>query len=166
MKKIEIDKVTLNIGAGEPGDKLEKAMKLLSSISNAKPVQTKSKTRIPTWGIRPGLPIGCKVTLRKERANLLLKRLLKAMNNKISRKKFDKFGNLSFGIKEYIEIPEIKYDPTIGIIGLEVAVTLKRPGYRIKNRSVRKTDIGIKHIITKDDAIKFIAEGYGVEVVD
>ena len=164
MKKIEIDKITLNIGTGEPGDKLEKAMKLLNAITNEHSVATKAKKRIPTWGIRPGLSIGCKVTLRKEKAKLVLARLLKGVGNKLTTRKFDKFGNFSFGIKDYVEIPETKYYPDIGVIGLEVAVTLKRPGYRVKSRLLKQASIGKKHAITKDDAMKFVIETFGTEV--
>jgi len=166
MREIKIEKVTLNIGTGEPGDKLDKAIKLLSMISGAKPVQTVAKKRIPTWGIRPGLAIGCKVTLRKEKAYELIQRLLKAVNNKISERKIDKFGNFSFGVKEYIEVPGAKYDPSIGIIGFEAAVTLMRPGYRVKERMLKRSKIGNKHAITKQDTIKFLNEKFEVEVTN
>ncbi len=166
MKGIEIEKVTLNIGTGEPGEKLEKAIKLLNALTNEKPIATKAKSRIPTWGIRPGLNIGCKVTLRKEKAKIVLGRLLKGVNNKLTPRKFDKFGNFSFGIKDYVEIPEAKYYPDIGVIGLEVAVTLKRPGYRVKERMLKTSKIGKKHMIAKDDAIKFVVETFGTEVTD
>ena len=164
MKEIKIDKVTLNIGTGEPGDKLEKAKKLLNMITNEKPIETTAKKRIPTWGLRMGLSIGCKVTLRKNKAEVLLKRLLKAVNNKLGKRKFDNFGNFSFGIKEYIDIPEARYEPSIGIIGLEVAVTLKRPGYRIKERLLKKADVGKKQVITKEQAMEFISQRFDVEV--
>ena len=136
MKKIRTEKVTLNIGVGGPGDKLDKAMKLLNNISGVKSVQTKAgpSMRIPTWGVRPNLPIACKVTVRGEKAEKLLKRLLQAVDNKLPTRKFDKFGNFSFGIPEYIDIPDVPYDQSIGVIGLEVAVTLERPGFRIKRR--------------------------------
>jgi len=166
MKTIKVDKVTLNIGTGEPGEKLDKAVKLLGSITNEKPAQTVSNKRIPTWGVRPGLVIGCKVTVRKEKAIVLLARLLKAVNNNISERKFDKFGNVSFGVKEYIEIPGAKYDPSIGIIGLDVAVTLKRAGYRIKERAMKRSHIGKKHMITREEAMKFMNEKFGVEVTN
>lgn len=164
MKEIKVDKVTLNIGTGGPGEKLEKAMKLLNMITNESPIQTRAKRRIPTWGVRPGLAIGCKVTVRKENAVKLLKRLLHAVNNKLSRKKFDNFGNFSFGVKEYIEIPGVNYDPAVGIIGLDVAVTLKRPGYRVKQRSLKRMSVGKGHQITKEEAADFITEKFGIEV--
>ena len=166
MKQIRIDKVTLNIGVGVPGDKLEKAIKLLQVISQSKPVRTKTEKRIPTWGLRPNLQIAAKVTIRGKKADLLLARLLKAVENKIALRKFDNNGNFSFGIPEYIDIPGVNYDPVIGVIGLEAAVTLARPGFRIKNRNVMKKKIPKRHIITKQEAVKFVKEKYSVNVGD
>lgn len=167
LREIKIEKVTLNIGVGGPGEKMEKAVKLLGIISGSKPVQTKSgsNTRIPTWGVRPNLPLGCKVTLRGKKAEELLKNLLQAAENKIPARKFDKFGNFSFGIAEYIDIPGIQYDPSIGVIGLEVAVTLERPGFRIKKRSLKKRKIGSRHIISTQEAIDYTKNRFGVDVL-
>ncbi|MEM4245406.1 MAG: 50S ribosomal protein L5 [Candidatus Nanoarchaeia archaeon] len=164
MREIKIEKITLNIGTGEPGEKLEKALKLLKNISGEKPVKTVTRKRIPTWKIRPGLQIGCKVTLRGEKAQKMLKRLLQAKGNKLKKENFDDKGNFAFGIKEYLDIPEAKYDADIGIIGLEVAVTLQRPGYRIKRRMIKPKKIPKKHAITKQEAIEFIQKKYGIEV--
>ena len=165
MREIKIEKVTLNIGTGEPGAKLDKAMKLLSSISGMKPVATKTKKRIPGWKIRPGLEIGCRVTMRKQLAKDVLKRLLTSINNKIESKRFDTNGNFSFGVKEYLEIPGVKYDPDIGIIGLEAAVTLQRPGFRITRRRIKKRKIHPKHLITKEEAMEFIKKEFNAEVI-
>ena len=162
MREIRIEKITLNIGVGQPGDNLDKAVKLLNAIANSKVVRTKTLKRIPTWGIRPKLQIGCKVTLRKEKAEELLVRLLKAVDNKINPNKFDKFGNFSFGIPEYLDIPNVSYDVEIGIIGLEVAVTLERAGYRVKKRKHKRSKISARHIITKDEAIHFLQNKFNV----
>jgi len=164
MREIKIEKVTLNMGTGEPGDKLEKAVKLLKSISGEKPAKTKTKKRIPTWKIRPGLTIGCKVTLRGEKAKKMLKRLLQAKNNKLAGGNFDNEGNFAFGIKEYLDIPEAKYDAEIGIIGIEAAVTVERPGFRIKRRMTKVKKIPKKHRITKQEAIEYMKKEYGIEV--
>jgi len=164
MKRIYVEKVTLNIGTGKPGDGLEKAVKLLKAISNHLPVKTEAKKRIPTWGLRPGLQIGTKVTLRGKEAEELLRRLLQAKKNELKRSNFDDKGNLSFGIHEYLDIPGVKYDPGIGIIGLEVAVTLSRPGYSIKLRRVKRRSIGTRHKISKEDAIDFVVKSYGIKI--
>ena len=166
MKTIFIDKVTLNIGVGGPGDKLEKAVKLLKTISGNKPIQTMSKKRIPTWGLRPKLPIACKVTLRGQKATDLLKRLFQAVDNVVPKKKFDQYGNLSLGIQEYIDIPGVPYDASIGVIGLEAAVTLNRKGFRVKRRAIQKKKIPMRHRITQDQAIEFMKKDFGIKLGD
>jgi len=162
-KEIQIEKVTLNIGVGETGDKLEKAVSLLNKISGLKPIRTKTMKRIPTWGVRPKLQIGCKVTIRGKKTEELLKRLLEAVKNNLSISKFDNEGNFAFGIPEYIDIPGVEYDVDIGIIGLDVAVTLKRAGFRIKRRRIKKTKIPKKHRITKEESISFVKNKFNIE---
>ncbi len=162
MKNIKIEKITLNIGAGKNEDMLNKGIVLLKKLAKNSPIKTLAKKRIPTWGLRPGLAIGCKVTIRKGTEDLL-KRLLVAKSNKLTDKNFDLTGNFSFGIPEYIDIEGLEYDPDLKIIGLEVAVTLERPGYRIKRRRVRKSVVGEKHKVTKEDAMAFVQQ-FGVEV--
>ncbi len=164
MKSITIEKVTLNIGIGEAGEKVEKAAKLLAAITGHKVIKTKTMKRIPTWNLRPKLTIGCKVTLRGKEAEELLKRLFKAVSNKLTIRNFDKLGNFAFGIREYIDIPNVNYDPTIGIIGLEAAVTLQRPGFRVKKRKIRRAKIGKDHLVTKEEAIAYIQKEFGVGV--
>lgn len=156
MRAIRVEKLTLNIGAGKNPAKLDKGIKLLKSITGVEPVKTFSRKRIPAWGLRPGLPIGCKLTLRKQAAYELLPRLLRARDNKLLATQFDNAGNVSFGIPEYVDIPNIKYDPDIGIMGFEVCVTLQRNGYRIKRRRIRRTDVPSTHTINRVDAMSFL----------
>jgi len=163
MKEIKIEKVTLNIGTGKPGPQLEKALKLLQQISGKKPVEAKTVKRIPTWGLRPGLAIGAKVTLRGKEAEELLKRLLQAIDSKMHSYKIGKDGNFAFGIKEYIDIPGIKYDMDIGMLGLEAAVSLKRAGFSIKRRKIRPKKLPVRHKIHKDETKLFLQEKYGVK---
>jgi large subunit ribosomal protein L5 len=162
MKEIKVAKVTLNIGAGKDQGLIKKGIKLLGSITNSKPIETITNKRIAGWGIRPGLPIGCKVTLRKKKAIELLNNLLKAKENKLNEKQFDDNGNIAFGIPEYIDIPGVKYDPDIGILGLEVCVTLERAGYRIKRRKICKKKVHKNHKITKEEAIEYMKNNFGV----
>jgi large subunit ribosomal protein L5 len=163
-REIRIEKITLNIGAGKSTEKLEKGVKLFEIITGIKPVKTISKKRIAGWGIREGLPIGCRVTIRGENAAHLLKQLLGGLDNKLKAKQFDDEGNMSFGIKEYIDIPGIEYDPEIGVAGFQVCVTLERPGFRVKKRRLLKKKIGGKHKITKEDAIEFMKSRFNVKM--
>ena len=165
MKKISLAKVVLNMGVGKSGEPIEIGKKALEQITGKKPNARNAKKSQRDWGVRKGEPIGIAVTVRGNDATELLKRLLVAKDNQIKERVFDNEGNLSFGIKEYIDIPEIKYDPNIGILGLEVSVSLTRPGFNIKLRSRRKTKVGKNHRITKNDAIKFLTEEFGVKIV-
>ncbi len=164
MRNIKIEKVTLNIGAGKDQTRLEKGLVLLKSIADAAPVKTITKKRIQEWGLRPGLPIGCKLTLRKNCAIKVLPRLLEAVDNKLRPTQFDENGNIAFGIHEYIEIPGVKYDPKIGIMGLQVCVTLERPGFRVKKRRVLARKIPTKHRITRNEAIEFMSKNFNIKL--
>jgi len=165
MKKISLAKVVLNMGVGKSGEPIEIGKKALEQITGKKPNARNAKKSQRDWGVRKGEPIGIAVTVRGDDATKLLKRLLAAKDNQIMERSIDNEGNLSFGLKEYIDIPEIKYDPKIGILGLEVSVSLARPGFNIKLRSGRKTKVGKNHRIRKNDAIKFLTEEFGVKIV-
>lgn len=164
MKNIRIEKLTLNIGAGKDQAVLEKGTTLLKNITGIAPVKTITQKRIAGWGLRPGLPIGCKITLRKTQAKDIIPRLLSARNNLLSESNFDDHGNLSFGIHEYIDIPGVKYDHKIGIMGLQVSLTLARPGFRIKKRKIMKKRIPTKHRIRREDAINFMKKNFSIQI--
>jgi len=164
MKKISLQKVVLNMGVGKSGDDIEVAKKALHQITGKKSSSRNAKATERDWGVRKGEPIGVAVTVRGNDAKELLKRLLEAKGNKVKGKSFDDFGNYSFGIKEHIDIPDVKYDPQIGIIGLDVSVSFSRPGFNIRVRSKHKARLGKSHKITKKDAQDFIVNEFGVEV--
>lgn len=164
MREVRIEKVTLNFGAGKDQARLEKGVKLLKSITGIDPIKTYTQKRIPTWGLRPGLPIGCKLTLRREKATQILPRLLDAKSFVLSERQFDDGGNVSFGVPEYIDIKDAKYDPEIGIMGLEACVTLQRAGFRIKRRKNLKRSIPLRHRITKQEAIEFMKKNFNIKL--
>ncbi len=163
MREIRIEKVTVNIGIGEPGERVDRAKTLLEELTGRTAIKTKTKRRT-TFGVAKGREIGVKVTLRGKEAEDFLRRVFEAKDKKISRSIFDKHGNFSIGIHEHIDIPGARYDPKIGIFGMDVCVTLERPGYRVKRRKLSKK-IGKAHLITKEEAINFIKEKFGVEIV-
>lgn len=164
MRKISLEKVVLNMGVGKSGDAIDVAKKALDQISGKKSNARNAKSTQRDWGIRKGEPIGVAVTIRGEDAKELLKRLFEAKGNKINGRSFDNFGNYSFGIKEHIDIPGVKYDPQIGILGLDIAVTLTRPGYNIRKRSKHKANVGKKHIISKQEAKDYLSKEFGVTI--
>ena len=163
-KSVRIEKITLNIGAGKDQSVLNKGVQLIKHITGISPVKTITNKRIPAWGLRKGLPIGCKLTLRRQKARDMLVQLLRAKDNVLLDKQFDENGNLAFGIHEYIDIPDVKYVPEIGVMGFEVCVTLERVGYRIKRRRIQKKKIPIRHKITKVDAINFMKKEFNVNI--
>lgn len=163
MKRIEIEKMTLNVGAGKDPKKLEKGVLLLKHLTGIDPVKTITQKRIPTWGLRPGLPIGCKITIRdKDVIKNLLQRFLKAKNNSLQETQFDENGNLAFGIHEYIDIPSVQYTPDVGIMGFQITITLKRPGFRVKVRKVQKRKVKKSHRISRQEAMEFMKNSFNV----
>ncbi len=162
MREIRVEKVTLNMGCGNDADKLKRAEKLINTISGQKPLITLTKDRT-TFGMIKRKPIGVKVTLRKESAVKFLIGALSAIEKELKEKQV-KDGEFSFGIKEYIDLPNTNYDPDVGIMGMDVCVTLERRGFRIKKRS-RESKIGKKHLITKDETIEWLKKNFEVNVV-
>jgi len=165
MRKIGIEKVTLNMGAGEAGPGLDNSKKILEIISGKRVVITKTHKRT-TFGGPPKRPIGVKVTLRGREAAELLKNMLQAVENRLKPSQFDTNGNFSFGVAEYINIPGVKYEPEIGILGMDVCVTLERPGFRVKKKKIRPSRIGKGHLISKEDAVKFAEKELGINVTE
>jgi large subunit ribosomal protein L5 len=165
MREPCIEKVVINIGVGESGEKLIKAEKILQMVTKHKPVRTISKTTNRDFGIRKGQPIGCKVTLRYEAAEKFLKDALWIKDNKILDYSFDDSGNVSLGIPDYTDFPGMKYDPNIGIFGMNVCVTIKRPGFRVSTRKRGARKIPKKQRLSPEEAMEFMKKKFGVEVV-
>ena len=164
MKKISLDKIVLNMGVGKSGDAIEIAKRALEQITGKKPSSRNAKETQRDWGIRKGEPIGVSVTVRGEDAITLLKRLFEAKGDIVKDKSFDNFGNYSFGINEHIDIPGVKYEPQIGILGLGISITLSRPGFGIRKRSKHKASVGKSHIITSQEAKDYLVKEFGVTV--
>jgi large subunit ribosomal protein L5 len=164
MLKPRLEKVTVNMAVGKSGEPLEKAIKVLEKLTGQKPCSSKAKKSVRDFGIRKGESIACLVTLRKAKTREFLKKAFEAVDNKISRGNFDRVGNFSFGIKEHIGIPGTKYVPELGIHGMDVCVTLARPGQRIKRRHRAKSKVGAKQILTPEEAMVFVKDEFGVGI--
>ena len=164
MRVINLEKVVLNMGVGKSGDAIETAKKALDQISGKKSCNRSAKKAHRDWGVRKGEPIGAAVTVRGGDAKILLKKLFEAKGNTVNGRSLDKMGNVSFGILEHIDIPGIKYDPKIGILGLDVSVRLTRPGFNIRMRSKHKTSVGLAHKITPIEAKTYLTKEFGVVV--
>ena len=164
MKAIRVDKVVINIGVGKSGEPMEKARKALLELTGQQPAVRGAKKSVRDFGIHKGEPIGAMVTLRREPAREFLKRVISAKRNVLKASSFDNYGNLSVGIHEHIDIPGTKYNPEIGIFGMDVSAVLVRPGYRISRKSRKNARIGKKHRISKEDAIEYFKTEFGAEV--
>ncbi|NPA86204.1 MAG: 50S ribosomal protein L5 [bacterium] len=165
MRRIKIEKVTLNICVGADENRLLKAKKLLEKLTGQTAVILRAKKTIREFHIRRNQPIAVKVTLRGKKAEEFLNRALDAVKRTLKASQFDEHGNFSFGIKEYIDIPGVQYDYEIGMFGMDVCVTLCRPGWRIKYRRRCRSSIGKKHLITREEAIEWVKNALRVEIV-
>ncbi|RLG27194.1 50S ribosomal protein L5 [Methanosarcinales archaeon] len=160
-----IDKITVHIGVGESGERLKRAEEIIKTITGGRPVRTKAKKTLPGFSIKKREPIGCKTTLRGKNAETFLHTCFSAAENELTRDQFDDNGNFAFGIEEHTDFPDMKYDPKIGIFGMDILVAVKRPGYRVKRRRVLRSTIPAKHKLKPDDSISYIKERFNVEVV-
>ena len=131
MEVPRIEKIVLNMGVGEATQdkkKVEQAVGEMELIAGQKPVVTKAKKSIAQFKLREGMPIGCKVTLRRERMYEFLDRFITIALPRVrdfrglNPKSFDGGGNFSMDIKEHIVFPEIDYDKTESILGLDIIV--------------------------------------------
>jgi large subunit ribosomal protein L5 len=165
MKKPYLEKIVLNIGVGGGGEELEKAVGVLKQITGQAPLKTLSKVNVKEFNLRIGRPIGCKITIRGNEAEKLLKRLLIVNNNKILRKSFDNFGNFAFGIDEHIKIPQTEYEASIGLWGLDVCGRILRPGMRVKYRRKARSKIPKHHYVSRKEAQYFLEQNFGVDIV-
>src|SRR5213594_2224671 len=164
MKKINVDKVVINIGVGKSGEPIEKAKKALLELTGQQPAVRGAKKTVRDFGIHKGEPIGAVVTLRRDLATEFLKRVVAAKKNIFKASSFDNYGNVSLGIHEHIDIPGTKYNPDIGIMGMDVSIALTRPGFSIAKKR-NKLGIGNKHRITKKDSIEFFEKQFGVQII-
>ncbi len=166
MKALRVEKIVVNIGVGEAGEKLTRAQKALELLTGKKTTQTLSRSTNKDLGIRDGMPIGCKVTLRKQDAVDFLKRALAVRDNRVMAYSFDPEGNFSFGISDFTDFDGMKYNPEIGVFGMDVCVVLSRPGRRVRDRTKAPGHIRGHHKITREEALKWIAKTFEVEVLE
>ena len=161
-----VHSVTLHICPGRSGEILQKASMILQELTNQKPVIHKAKRTIRNFGIRKGEPIAVSVTVRGKKALEVLDRIVEAVGRKIKAKSFDEFGNFSFGIKEHIDIPGIKYKAEIGVFGMDVNVSLERTGYRVKRRRIKRNHVPRRHLLSKEEAIVFAKNYLNLEIIE
>jgi len=167
MLRPRIAKINVNVSLGQGGERLMKVASVLKDITGQEPKLRKAKRTIRDFGIRKGENIAAAVTLRGEKAIEFLKRALEAVGNKIKYSSFDDYGNVSFGITEHINIPGVKYDPEVGIFGMDVNITIERPGYRVMRRRLKKARrIPRRHRVSRNEAVALMVEEFGVKITE
>jgi large subunit ribosomal protein L5 len=164
MRKIRVGKVVVNIGLGKSGEAIERGKKVLEQVTGQTPTQTRAKRSVRDFGIHKGEPIGVVVTVRGDATTALIEKLLAAREKKLNGSCFDSRGSVSFGIKEHIEIPGIRYDPAIGILGMNVSILLERPGFSVARRGRRTSRVGKSHLVSREEAMQYFNEKFGVTV--
>ncbi len=164
MKEVRMEKLVINIGTGNDTQKQANAAKLLGIITGRKPVDEISKKRIPAFKISKGTKIGSFVTVRKGQM-ALAKRLLHAVDDRIKETSVSE-NSASFGIREYIDIGGVKYDPGIGMLGMNVNMSFKRKGMRVRLRKRKSSHVPDRHrAVSKEEIKGFLMKELKVEFV-
>lgn len=166
MRKPRLEKVVVNIGVGEGGEKLLKAEKVLGMVTGKKPVRTVAKGANREWGLKPGAPIGAKVTLRGDDATRFLRKAFEVRNKQVPWYNFDDGGNLNFGLPDYTDFEGMKYDPDVGIYGMNVTAVITRAGSRIQRRRLLTGKVPNQHRVDREEATAWVAKEFGVTVVE
>lgn len=167
MLEPRITKVTVHIGVGEGGSRLQLAEQVLTLLTGASPQRTLGKSTNRELKVREGAPIGCKVTLRnKEQITKFLTDAFWVREKTLPAYNVDEQGNLSFGLADYTDFPEMKYDPDIGIFGMDINVVLERPGHRISRRRRQKTKVGAGHRVGRAEAQAWFRENFGLTLLE
>jgi large subunit ribosomal protein L5 len=165
MRAPLISKVVVDICTGG-GEEMSKASTILEQLTDQTPVQSRARQTVREFGIRKNEAIAVRVTLRHKRAEEFLTKALKAKENVLLIKNWDLDGNFAFGISEHIDIPGVKYDPQLGIQGMNITICIERPGFRVKRRRRQRNKIPYRHRLTPEESMIFVKNKFGIEILE
>ena len=158
--EIRVVKVVVHSGVGESGEPRAKAERVLQMITHQKPTATRARSTNRDFGIRAGQEIGAKVTLRGAKAAEFLDRAFDARDRQLDPISIDRAGNVSFGIADYTDFAGMKYDPEIGIHGMDICVELGRKGWRVRERRIASRPLPRHVRVSRDEAQAFLKERF------
>ena len=165
-RAVRVLKAVVNSGVGESGEARTKAERVLQMVTGQKPIATRSHSTNRDFGIRKGQEIGAKVTLRGTVALEFLARAFEARDKQLDIESIDRNGNFSFGVADYTDFSGMKYDPAIGIRGMDIAVEVGRAGFRLRDRKIQSRPLPKTLRSTRAETAAYLQSRFGVTVLE